>query len=492
MKLFVNASGYGNRTAIISNNHSFTYRDLELASDSIARSLLASKDDLNESRIAFLVEPSFEYVAVQWGIWKAGGIAVPLCAQHPLPSMKYVIDDTKADMIVADQSFTEIAIQLSKETKTAWFSVASLENKSDLTLPEIDIDRRAMIIYTSGTTSKPKGAVTTHRNIESQIRTLVKAWEWSKDDRILNVLPLHHVHGIVNVTLCALWSGACCEFLPRFDPKMVWDKIASGQMSLFMAVPTMYYKLISYWESVDNRTQGEYSAAASKLRLMVSGSAALPVPVLERWKEITAHTLLERYGMTEIGMGLSNSYRGERRAGHVGQPLDEVEIKLVDADLNEVATGEPGEILIKGPSVFKEYWNNHEATAKAFTDDGWFITGDVAVLNESSYKILGRKNIDIIKSGGYKISALEIEDVLRKHSEITDCAVVGIPDEEWGEIIAAALVVKTKEFDAENLAAWIRERLPDYKLPRKYQIVEELPRNVLGKVLKPSVKEYFG
>lgn len=491
MTLFQKAEEYGIRTAIVSNNRSYTYNDLQLASNTIAQNLTGSKADLNEARIAFLLEPSFEYVVVQWAIWKAGGIAVPLCTQHPIASMAYVIEDTGAKMIIADQKYSTSAAELSKVTQTPWYMAEGFNSKSEVELPHIDIDRRAMIIYTSGTTNKPKGAVTTHKHIASQITTLVKAWEWSENDYILNVLPLHHVHGIVNVSLCALWSGACCEFLPKFDPKKVWDKIALGAMTLFMGVPTMYYKLISYWENSDKKMQVLYSETASKMRLMVSGSAALPVPVLEKWKEITGHTLLERYGMTEIGMGLSNPYRGERRAGYVGQPFDGVAIRLVDAGLGDVAEGEPGEILIKGPSVFKEYWNKPDATEHAFTADGWFITGDVAVLNRGSYKILGRKSVDIIKSGGYKISALEIEEVLRKHPDISDCAVVGIPDDEWGEIIAAAIITKSKLMNTELLTEWLSEKLPSYKFPRRYKTVSELPRNVLGKVLKPSVKEIF-
>ena len=258
-----------------------------------------------------------------------------------------------------------------------------------------------------------------------------------------------------------------------------------------MGVPTMYYKLIRFWDNCEPELQERYSRAASKMRLMVSGSAALPVSVLEKWMKITGHVLLERYGMTEIGMGLSNSYRGERRAGHVGLPFKGVQIKLVDQDLNEVPQGSSGQILIKGPSVFEEYWNKPEETKKAFTEDGWFITGDVAVYNNNSYKILGRNSVDIIKSGGYKISALEIEDVMRRHPKISDCAVVGIPDEEWGELVVAAVVAVKSTTDIDKIADWLKHQLPAYKVPRHYEIVKDLPRNVLGKVVKPEVKKLF-
>ena len=491
MKLIEQAGAQSGRTAIQSRGHSYTYDDLLKASAKIASHLLGDKKDLEEARIAFIVDPSFEYTAVQWGIWRAGGIAVPLCVLHPLPSMKYVVDDTSASTLIADENYMDFVRPLEKECGISLLSLNELLMDKEVDLPIIASQRRAMILYTSGTTSKPKGVVSTHRHIEAQIKTLVEAWRWEEEDYILNVLPLHHVHGIINVMSCALWAGACCEFLPKFDASQVWQKIKQGMLTLFMGVPTMYYQLVNYWESCQAQEQKQLSKAASGLRLMVSGSAALPVSIMEKWKKITSHTLLERYGMTEIGMGLSNSYTGERRAGHVGLPLPGVELKLVDSEFEEVADGNSGEILIKGPSVFQEYWNKPEATKEAFTDDGWFKTGDTAVFNEGSYKILGRNSVDIIKSGGYKISALEIEDVLRKHPEIADCAVVGIPDEEWGEIVAAGLITITNQIQLEELSTWLKQYLPAYKLPRKYVILEELPRNVLGKVTKNALKNSF-
>ena len=491
MKLVEKAVTHANRTAIISNGKSYTYHDLLKASEKIAASLLGNKKDLDEARIAFIVDPSFEYTAVQWGIWRAGGIAVPLCALHPLPSMKYVIDDTGADVLIADKNFEDFVRPLENDCGIVLISLTDLQEERELALPDMENSRRAMILYTSGTTSKPKGVVTNHHHLEAQISTLVEAWEWEQEDHILNVLPLHHVHGIINVMSCALWVGACCEFLPKFIASEVWQRICSGELSLFMGVPTMYYQLIHHWEESSEGEQNRMSSSASKLRLMVSGSAALPVSVMEKWYKITSHMLLERYGMTEVGMGLSNPYDGERRPGYVGQPLPGVELILVDAELKTVSEGYPGEILIKGPSVFEEYWNKPEATSDAFTNEGFFKTGDMAVLNDGSYKILGRNSVDIIKSGGYKISALEIEDVLRKHDDINDCAVVGIPNEEWGEIVAAGLITNKKDIVYEDLTLWLKQYLPAYKIPRKFLLLKELPRNVLGKVTKNSLKEQF-
>jgi malonyl-CoA/methylmalonyl-CoA synthetase len=199
----------------------------------------------------------------------------------------------------------------------------------------------------------------------------------------------------------------------------------------------------------------------------------------------------KRYGMTEIGMGISNPYIGERRAGHIGQPLKGVKVRLVDDNGKTIKTDEAGEIQIKGATVFKEYWNKPQATQETFTKNGWFKTGDVAVVDNGYYRILGRNSIDIIKSGGYKISALEIEEILRTHPSISDCAVVGIADEEWGELVAAVLVLNTETIDLTALNLWIREKMPAYKTPRKYHIALELPRNAMGKVVKNDLKQYF-
>ncbi|ASV30242.1 acyl-CoA synthetase [Maribacter cobaltidurans] len=491
LTLFERAKTFGERKAISSNNQGYSYDQLIASSNAVASNLLGNSTDLNEGRITFLVPPSFEYTAIQWGIWKAGGIAVPLCVLHPLPSIQYVLEDTQAEMVIAHKDYVSFLKPLEAELGISVVPMEAMFAENNSSLPNLSPDRRAMILYTSGTTSKPKGVVTTHANIEAQITALVEAWEWEKDDYILNILPLHHVHGIINVMSCALWSGACCEFLPKFNDEKVWEIICSGRLTLFMAVPTIYYKLIAFWDDANEEEKKKMSEAASKLRLMVSGSAALPVPVLEKWRSISGQTLLERYGMTEIGMGLSNSYRGERRPGHVGLPLPTVEMRLVDADNNSVGENEPGEFQIKGPSVFKEYWQKPDATEKAFTEDGWFITGDIGMLNDGLYKILGRDSVDIIKSGGYKISALEIEDVMRKHDFISDCAVVGLPDEEWGEVIAACIVPSNEGLNTEELSAWLKTQLPGYKIPRKYIKISELPRNVLGKVTKNEVKKLF-
>lgn len=495
LPLFQRAEAHGDRIAIHAVEGTFRYRDLLAASARVAAGLLAGQADLAEARVAFLVPPSFAYVAVQWGIWRAGGIAVPLAVSHPPGELAYVIQDADASVVVAHPSLAD-RVRPAAEAAGARFLLTT-ELLGNLTpdpappLPALTPDRRAMIIYTSGTTSRPKGVVTTHGNIQAQVATLVEAWEWRADDHVLLVLPLHHVHGIINVLTCALWSGAACTIHQRFDARAVWEAIAGGSLTLFMAVPTIYTRLIAAWEAASPDEQKDWSAAARRLRLMVSGSAALPVRVLERWRSITGHILLERYGMTEIGMALSNPLHGERRPGHVGLPLPGVQVRLVDEAGQPVPVETSGEIEVQGPSVFREYWRRPEATQQAFRA-GWFRTGDIAVLENGSYRILGRASVDIIKSGGYKLSALEIEEAFREHPHIVECAVVGLPDEEWGERVGLAVVPAAGWQPAlTELREWGAGRLARYKLPTRLLLLPELPRNAMGKVTKPELVRLF-
>ncbi len=493
LSLVARARRHGERTAIVAAEGTFTYRDLLDASARVAACLLAGRNDLAEARVAFLTPAGFSYVATQWGIWRAGGIAVPLAVSHPPPELEYVIRDADAEITVVHPTCADKIDALSLPAGVRTVGTAEAAGTAPCSpLPNIAAGRRAMMVYTSGTTAKPKGVVTTHANIAAQVTSLVSAWEWTAEDAILLVLPLHHVHGIVNVLTCALWAGARCEMPLAFEAERVWSRMAAGGLTLFMAVPTIYGKLIAAWEAATAERRRAWSAGCARLRLMVSGSAALPVQRLERWREISGHVLLERYGMTEIGMALSNPLHGERRPGFVGAPLPGVDVRLVDEGGGPIATGTPGEIEVQGATVFLEYWRRPEATAAAFRD-GWFRTGDVAVLEDGAYRILGRSSVDIIKTGGYKVSALEVEEVLRTHPAIAECAVVGIEDPEWGERICVAVEQRGDgELTLATLQSWAKQRLAPYKIPRALRAVAALPRNAMGKVTKPEVAKLFG
>jgi malonyl-CoA/methylmalonyl-CoA synthetase len=259
-----------------------------------------------------------------------------------------------------------------------------------------------------------------------------------------------------------------------------------------MAVPTIYVKLIRAIEETELGDRQRITEGFGGMRLMISGSAALPASVHEHWTDLTGQRLLERYGMTEIGMGISNPLDGERRPGAVGRPLPGVEVRLV-SESGEVIEGEdePGEIQIRGSAVFLEYWRKPEVTAESFVD-GWFKTGDMAILECGYYRILGRLSVDIIKTGGYKLSALEIEDALRQHPAIRECAVVGVEDDTWGEAVAvAAEIHEGAELELDGLRGWASDKLSKYKLPKLLEVVGALPRNAMGKVTKPAVRTLF-
>lgn len=492
LPLIDRAIQHANRTAIQTLSHQHTYNDLLNRSEVIATALLGTTEDLNESRVAFLIPAGFDYVTTQWGIWRAGGVAVPLSLSATEKELEYTLTDSRATCVVATAELVDKVAALCKRLELATFVVEEIGGSQDVDLPEINVNRRAMILYTSGTTSKPKGVVTTHDCIQAQIKSLVEAWQWQADDRIPLFLPLHHVHGIINIMSCALWSGAQIEPFPRLDLDSILSRVADDAYTVFMAVPTIYVKLIQALNSIDEAERRPIIDGFAKMRLMISGSAALPASVHTQWTALTGQSLLERYGMTEIGMALSNPYEGERRPGAVGQPLPGVEIRLVGEDGGLVTTeNESGEIRVRGPNVFHEYWNRTDATNDAF-QDGWFKTGDMAVVENGYYRIMGRSSVDIIKSGGYKLSALEIEASLLDHEAIAECAVVGLADDTWGETVAAVIVLHpSSELTLEDLQSWCKDRISPYKIPRRLLCIEQLPRNAMGKVTKPAVVKLF-
>jgi len=529
LKLFQRASLFKNRTSILNYPNldtKYTYAQLLDESESVGNQLtLDNKINLKQERVSFFLPQNFDYVKVQWGIWRKNAVAVPLAISHPPSELEYVISNSRSKMVVTDDKHYDYIKEISKRlpgvdvvkipyaNDTSIYTADYINNlnySSSVVGNNIGLDTNAMIIYTSGTTNRPKGVVTTHKNIQSQIETLVHSWKWTENDHILEFLPLHHVHGVINVVSCALYSGALLEMMEKFDCKQVIDRILTSgvttdldqPISLFMAVPTIYAKLIKYIEENvhDPIERDNIKKAFARLRLMVSGSSALPETVKNRWLDLSDHNLLERYGMTEIGMALSNPLDGDRVSGTVGFPLPNVLTKLdmtKGEKENNADSGkhQVGELLIKGPSVFKEYFDNPTATKDTFDNDGWFKTGDIAQMDIETgrYKILGRSSVDIIKYSGYKISALEIEREILDHPDIDECAVVGINNEEYGQIIGAILVAKKgkKELNYDEFKQWCSKHLAYYKIPKVILWKSEIPKNAMLKVNKKELVKLF-
>ncbi|KAI9094999.1 AMP-dependent synthetase and ligase [Phlyctochytrium arcticum] len=504
LPLFEAAESAPTRTAIVSKGHEYAYG--QLLEDALnVKTQLHQRTTSKDRRIAFLQPRSYEYVASQWGIWAAGLTAVPLCTSHPAPELAYTITDSQSDTVLYHPAFAEQISRLRKEESVKAVKFIELSDMprswranggEALETEDISLDTPAQIIYTSGTTGKPKGVLTTHANTAAQIESLVQAWKWTNKDRILHVLPLHHVHGVINALTCPLHVGATCEFLDPFNAEAVWARWMDPKQDLtvFMAVPTIYSKLISAYRGFDAEKQTRARKSCQQFRLMVSGSAALPESIFAEWEEISGHRLLERYGMTEIGMALGNPYDGPRIPGTVGHPFPQVQTRILSEDHRPILDPDvSGELYIKGPQVFREYWNKPEATRKEMDEDGWFKTGDiVSVDKQGVYRILGRASVDIIKTGGFKVSALDIEREILEHKSVHDVAVLGLPSEEWGEIVAAMIVPQPGQtLTGEELKTFLHARLAPYKIPKKWKFVNELPRNAMGKVNKKGLKGLF-
>ncbi|CAO3680188.1 unnamed protein product [Umbelopsis vinacea] len=424
------------------------------------------------------------------------------------------VTDSEASLILAHPKYefvmTSVAKTANVELQLYGDDDMDVQEKSIPELFDMELTRSALIIFTSGTTGKPKGVISTHEAITVQTEGLVQAWKWKSDDRILHVLPLHHVHGIINALQCPLYAGATVEILEKFDANAVWQRWIAGQqgqkITVFMAVPTIYSKLIKHYvSSLSEPEQAAATSSCAQFRLMVSGSASLPTPVRAKWESISKQILLERYGTSEFGMALSQPYEvSERVEGTVGLPLPKVQVRLMaesvegsgnfDIDVTderEVA----GAIQVKGPNVFKAYYNRPEATAKEFTDDGWYKSGDIGKRHGSKgyYSIMGRSSVDIIKTGGYKVSALEIErEMLSADLGIQDVAVIGVEDEEWGQKVAAAVVLNSDTgLELQTMRNALKPRIAFYKVPTLLKVVDELPKNAMGKVTKKALIPLF-
>ena len=488
MFLINNADQYGDGIALENDRGVLTYKQLLKQSQTLASDLIAKKNDLGGERILSLLPPSFDYVVLQWAVWQAGGIFVPLPNKLTNDDLRFLIEDIEPSTIIVENGSLDTVLPFTGQYKVKTMDDYNTDSIKDL--PSINNDAPCMLLYTSGTTGKPKGVVLSHLNLKTQITSLQEAWGWTKQDKTVLTLPLYHVHGIVNILCCALASGATCIIHPRFDPQAVWNEFRKGDISLFMAVPTIYAKLMEWYDCVDTNEQLNLSKAVSNLRLTVSGSAPLSKLLFDRWYEISGHKMLERYGMTETGMILSNPLDGERRKGAVGQPLPGVSVKLVGEQGQEISPGIPGEVLVKGKGVFSEYWRRPEETGVSFHKE-WFQTGDLAVEEEDYYRLLGRLNQDIIKTGGHKVSALEIEEVLVEHPDINDATVVSINDNIWGEIVCAAVIPRTELLSDDSILEWSKDKFITHKKPRRVLIVNDFPRNDLGKVIKAELREMF-
>ncbi len=464
-----------NSDAIRFGERALSYSDLRRVVGNVAQQLEGL------GRVAVWALPELETCPAVLGALAAGVPVVPINPKSGQRELEHIVSDSGPEVVMCspEAKLPEALVELRRVD-------VHLDARDGGRLPqEPGEEAPAIVIYTSGTTGSPKGAVLPRRAISSNLDALAEAWEWTERDKVVHGLPLFHVHGLVLGILGPIRRGGRVEHLGRFSSEGVAKALAQDATMVF-GVPTMYHRLAE-----DAEPGGDIAEALSGARLLVSGSAALPAADHERIARATGQQIVERYGMTETLMNTSVRASGERRPGSVGPPLTGVELELIDDNGERIDVSDDetiGEIRVRGPNVFSEYLNRPEATADAIRD-GWFFTGDLATRAPDGYiRIVGRRSTDLIKSGGYKIGAGEIEMALLDHPAVADVAVTGEADADLGERIVAWVVPASETSPSqEELANHVAQLLAPHKRPRDVRFIEELPRNEMGKVMKKAL-----
>ena len=454
---------------------SLTYRELSEAAAAVAADLHGLE------RVALYAEPTLETAVAVLGGLIGGVIVVPVNPKSGERELAHIVSDC-APAAVLTSSSAELPGALGALPR---IDVDSTRRAPPSAVPEPDPEQPGLILYTSGTTGLPKGAVLPRRAIASNLDALAEVWAWTADDVLVHGLPLFHAHGLVLGTLGPVRRGGRLIHLGRFSPEAAANRLA-GEGTMLFGVPTMYSRLAAAAE--EDRSLGDALGAA---RLLVSGSAALPAREHQRIERATGQRIVERYGLTETLMNCSVSADGDRRPGYVGRPLPGVELRLLDESGGELTVPDDeaiGEVYVRGPNLFTGYLNRPDATAEALSG-GWFRTGDLATRAADGYiRIVGRKGTDLIKTGGYKVGAGEVEGSLLEHASVAEAAVTGEPDDDLGERIVAWIVAADgPRPSAEELADHVAGLLAPHKRPRAVRFLDELPRNAMGKVVKAQL-----
>jgi malonyl-CoA/methylmalonyl-CoA synthetase len=471
----------------------YSWRDLDRGTAMLAN-LLASLDLPAGSRVAVQTEKSVEALMLYLAVLRAGLVYLPLNTAYQRDEIGYFIGNAEPAVVVcAPKNFgwvsriafaagTAHVFTLGDDRSGSLLQRAAVH--SDVHAPVArGADELAAILYTSGTTGRSKGAMLTHGNLLSNARVLKTYWGWREGDVLIHALPIFHVHGLFVASHGALLNGSKMIWLNKFEPKTVVAHLPEA--TVFMGVPTLYTRLLA--------EPGLNRAACSHMRLFISGSAPLLLETFNLFRERTGHTILERYGMSETAMLTSNPYHaadGERRGGTVGFPLPGVGVRVVDDAGAPCPNGEIGHMQVRGPNVFKGYWRMPEKTAEEFTADGWFKTGDVGRIDERGYVTIVGRSKDLIISGGFNVYPAEIESTLNDMAGVGESAVIGVPHPDFGEAVVAVVVPRPGSTpDAAALIAELKAKIANFKVPKRVFVVDELPRNAMGKVQKNLLRD---
>jgi len=481
----------GKALLITPNGQEYSYADAIDESGRIARCL----SDLGLTagdRVTVQVHKSPAAVWLYLACLRGGFVFHPLNMDYQLDELVFFIGNAKPSAVICDPTKTSIFKELTKDSECAVMTLdadgegsltdASVEMPASFATCERNADDLAVLLYSSGTTGVPKGAKLSHGNLSANTLTLVESWGFTADDVLLHALPIYHAHGLFVGIGCVLMSGSSMLFLAKFSAEAVMA--ALPECSVMMGVPTFYTRLLA-----EDRFTADLCA---RMRLFISGSAPLRPETFAEFKQRTGQTILERYGMTETSMNASNPLHGERRAGSVGPALPGISLRVVDADGAELPSGEIGQLQVKGPNVFSGYWRMQKESAREFTEDGFFKTGDLALIEADDYVTIVGRHKDMIISGGLNVYPREVESALDELPQVTESAVIGVPHPDFGEGVIAVVVASGEgDISATALQDALRERMASYKLPKHIVAVEALPRNPMGKVQKNRLRERY-
>jgi malonyl-CoA/methylmalonyl-CoA synthetase len=438
-------------------------------------------------RVALFLGNHPDLLAAYLGTHLAGGVVVPVNTQYRKGELAHIFGDAGVRLCLTDEE-RKPELERTREDLPGLEAVIEAETGFEDFLSET-LDQQmprgddlAVIAYTSGTTGRSKGAILLHRNLVANARAVCEAWHWTGEDTLFLALPLFHTHGLMVGAHGTFLMGSSAELHRKFDAAVAYDALLEERVTMFFGVPTMYTRLLREAEAREKRP--------APIRLYVSGSAPLSPQAFDEFEGLFGERILERYGMTETIMNLTNPYEGERRPGTVGRPFPGQEARVVDVETREpMPDGEIGEIEVRGPNVFPGYWNRPDATDESFDQEGWFATGDLGYVSEDGYFTISGRAKELIITGGYNVYPREVEEVIEGCPGVSEVAVVGLPDPEFGERVVAAVVREDRGLTAEKVTDFCREDLASFKKPREVVFVEELPRNALGKVLKHRVRD---
>jgi malonyl-CoA/methylmalonyl-CoA synthetase len=458
-----------------------TYLHLEREVASWAAGLVAAGICPGD-RVVYQIEKSPAVLTLHLALLRCGAVQVPVNPAYPDNEVAALLADADPALVIRDPARAVLPGTWKSLTLDAvgGGTACELASEADIAMPVLQASDGAALLYTSGTTGRPKGALLTHANLVHNAKTLVDAWGFSEEDVLLHILPLFHTHGLFVATHCVLASGASMVFLPTFDVSSVVEELP--RCSVMMGVPTHYTRLLA-----DERFN---ASRVRSMRLFVSGSAPMPLSVHAAFEAQTGRTVLERYGMTETSMLTSNPLDGVRKPGSVGPPLPGVAVRVVDDSDVPLVTGSVGRVQVRGPNVFGGYWRRPDQSAETFTDDGWFRTGDLGAFDSDGYLELVGRSKDLVISGGLNVYPRDVEALLDTLPGVRESAVFGVPDRDLGERVVAVVVAEGDvDLDPETLRAASRTGLAGYQVPKQIVLVDALPRNAMGKVEKAVLRE---